>query len=158
VAPFTETLDLMGDGSLMLLLTPGHTAGSVSLLVRRADGPPLLLTGDLTYGAELMCRGQLPGVGRRRQLAASTRKVLALARRHPGLVTLPAHDPTAARQLLESEPGGPRSRWPVVQVVHGGAVLARPPVRGGTLVPSAACLRFHRHGHLRVTPGPAVPP
>jgi len=108
VAPFTETLDVMGDGSLMLLPTPGHTAGSVSLLVRRVGGPPLLLTGDLTYGAELMCRGLLPGVGRRRQLAASTRKVLGLAGRHPGLVVLPAHDPTASRRLLESEPGGLR--------------------------------------------------
>lgn len=85
-----ETLDLMGDGSLMLLPTPGHSADSVSLLVCRADRPALLLTGDLTYGAELMCRGQFPGVGRRRELAASTRKVLALARRHPGLVMLPA--------------------------------------------------------------------
>src|SRR5215831_13270169 len=36
LAPFTESLDVMGDGSLMLLPTPGHTAGSVSLLVRRA--------------------------------------------------------------------------------------------------------------------------
>lgn len=102
LVPFTESLDLMGDGSLILLPTPGHTAGSVSLLVRRPSRPALLLTGDLTYGAELLRRGQLPGVGRRRELAASTRKVLALAEQHPGLVILPAHDPTAARRLLES--------------------------------------------------------
>jgi N-acyl homoserine lactone hydrolase len=109
LAPVTETLDLMGDGSLMLLPTPGHTAGSVSLLVRRADRPTVLLTGDLTYGVELMGRGQLHGVGRRRQLAASTRKVLGLAERHPGLVVLPAHDPTAPGRLLESGPGGLRA-------------------------------------------------
>ena len=64
LAPFTESLDVMGDGSLVLLLpTPGHTAGSVSLLVRRAGRPPLLLAGDFTYGAEILQRGQLPGVG-----------------------------------------------------------------------------------------------
>jgi N-acyl homoserine lactone hydrolase len=102
LAPFTESLDLMGDGSLVLLPTPGHTAGSVSLLIRRAARPPLLLAGDLTYGAEILQRGQLPGVGNRRQLAESSRKVLALAEQQPGLVVLPAHDPTAAQRLLDS--------------------------------------------------------
>ncbi len=102
LAPFTESLDVMGDGSLTLLATPGHTAGSVSLLVRRGTRPPLLLAGDLSYGAEILQRGQLPGVGARRQLAESTRKVLALAEQQPGLVVLPAHDPTAAQRLLGS--------------------------------------------------------
>jgi glyoxylase-like metal-dependent hydrolase (beta-lactamase superfamily II) len=102
LAPFTESLDVMGDGSLVLLPTPGHTAGSVSLLIRRAGRPPLLLAGDLTYGAEILQRGQLPGVGNRRRLAESSHKVLALAQQQPGLVVLPAHDPTAAQRLLDS--------------------------------------------------------
>jgi len=102
LAPFTESLDVMGDGSLVLLPTPGHTAGSMSLLVRRAGRPPLLLAGDLTYGAEILQRGQLPGVGNRRPLADSSHKVLALAQQQPGLVVLPAHDPTAAQRLLDS--------------------------------------------------------
>ena len=102
LAPFTEALDVMGDGSLVLLPTPGHTAGSMSLLVRRAGRPPLLLAGDLTYGADILQRGQLPGVGSRRGLAASSHKVLALAEQQPGLVVLPAHDPTAAQRLLDS--------------------------------------------------------
>jgi N-acyl homoserine lactone hydrolase len=102
LAPFTEALDVMGDGSLVLLPTPGHTAGSMSLLVRRAGRPPLLLAGDLTYGADILQRGQLPGVGSRRRLAESSHKVLALAQQQPGLVVLPAHDPTAAQRLLDS--------------------------------------------------------
>jgi len=102
LAPFTESLDVMGDGSLVLLLTPGHTAGSMSLLVRRNHRPPLLLAGDLTYGADLLQRGQLPGVGHRGRLAESTRNVRALAERQPGLIVLPAHDPTAAQRLLAS--------------------------------------------------------
>ena len=93
----------MGDGSLMLLPTPGHTAGSVSLLVRRAGRPPLLLAGDLTYGAEILQRGQLPG---RRQPAPARRKQpqgpRAGRQQQPGLVVLPAHDPTAAQRLLDS--------------------------------------------------------
>ncbi len=51
----------------------------MSLLVRRNAKPPLLLAGDLTYAAEILRCGQLPGVGSRRQLTDSTRKVLALA-------------------------------------------------------------------------------
>jgi N-acyl homoserine lactone hydrolase len=102
LAPFTQSLDVMGDGSLVLLPTPGHTAGSLSLLIRRQTRSPLLLVGDLTYGAELLERRQLPGVGGRSQLANTTNQVLALKERMPDLAILPAHDPTAAQRLLES--------------------------------------------------------
>ena len=102
LAPFTESYDVMGDGSLVLLPTPGHTAGSMSLLVRRAAKPPLLLVGDLTYGADILERGRIPGVGDRRQLRAMSDKVTALRGRMPDLVVLPAHDPTAAQRLMES--------------------------------------------------------
>jgi N-acyl homoserine lactone hydrolase len=102
LAPFRESLDVIGDGSLVLLPTPGHTAGSMSLLVRRTGRPPLLLVGDLTYGLEILQHDRLPGVGKRRRLAASSRRVLALAEQQPGLVVLPAHDPTAPRRLLDN--------------------------------------------------------
>ena len=52
--------------------------------------------------SEILQRGQLPGVGNRRLLAESSRKVLALRQQQPGLVVLPAHDPTAAQRLLDS--------------------------------------------------------
>lgn len=102
VHPFTESFDVMGDGSIVVLPTPGHTPGSVSMLVRRRDLPPLLMVGDLTYEAGLLGRRQLPGVGDRGELARTTDKVLALAEQLPGLVVLPAHDPTAAQRLVDS--------------------------------------------------------
>jgi glyoxylase-like metal-dependent hydrolase (beta-lactamase superfamily II) len=102
LAPFPESLDVMGDGSLVMIPTPGHTAGSVSLLIRRRGSSPLLLVGDLTYGSELLERRRVPGVGDRDQLTKTTDKVLALKQRMPGLVILPAHDPTAAQRLLHS--------------------------------------------------------
>jgi glyoxylase-like metal-dependent hydrolase (beta-lactamase superfamily II) len=59
LAPFTRSLDVMGDGSLMLLPTPGHTAGSVSLLVRRAGRrccwPGTSPTGRTSSGAASGC-------------------------------------------------------------------------------------------------------
>ena len=91
--PFTESLDVIGDGSLVLLPTPGHAEGSISLLIRRGASPLLLLAGDLTYGAELLERSQVPGVGNRRRLAETTGKVLALKEQMPGLVVLPTTPP-----------------------------------------------------------------
>jgi glyoxylase-like metal-dependent hydrolase (beta-lactamase superfamily II) len=102
LAAFTRSLDVMEDGSLVLVPTPGHTAGSMSLLIRRRERSPLLLVGDLTYGAELLLRGQVPGVGAHKLLVETTGKVLALKETMPDLVILPAHDPTAAQRLLES--------------------------------------------------------
>jgi glyoxylase-like metal-dependent hydrolase (beta-lactamase superfamily II) len=100
IAPFTHGYDLMGDRSMVLLPTPGHTPGSLSMLVRRPGHDPLLMVGDLTYDAAAMEHDRaLSGVGSRRQLRESTRRVLDLKRRHPDLRILGAHDPGAAATL-----------------------------------------------------------
>jgi hypothetical protein len=39
--------------------TPGHTPGSLSLLLRSAGQPDLLLVGDVTYDATLLAAGRL---------------------------------------------------------------------------------------------------
>ena len=89
LAPFTESLDVMGHGSLVLLPTPRpHRRLGVTADPPRLDAARLL-AGDLTYGAEILQRGQLPGVGNRRRLAESSHKVLALAQQQPGLVVCP---------------------------------------------------------------------
>jgi N-acyl homoserine lactone hydrolase len=41
--------DVFGDGSVVILATPGHTPGHQSLLVRLANHGPLLLSGDLAH-------------------------------------------------------------------------------------------------------------
>jgi glyoxylase-like metal-dependent hydrolase (beta-lactamase superfamily II) len=102
LAPFTRGQDLFGDGSLVLLPTPGHTPGSLSLLVCRPDCPPLLMVGDLTYDAELLADGHVPGVGVRRRLRQTTAAVNALLQRIPELVILAAHDPSAADRLANA--------------------------------------------------------
>ena len=99
LSPFEAAHDLLGDGSLMILPTPGHTPGSVSLLVRRPGGPPLLMVGDMAFDLDCMARERVPGLGKRSLLLDSTRKVNGLASRYPDLVVLPAHDPTAASRL-----------------------------------------------------------
>jgi glyoxylase-like metal-dependent hydrolase (beta-lactamase superfamily II) len=99
LAPFQAAHDLFGDGSLVLLPTPGHTPGSMSLLVRRAGRAPLLMVGDVTYDVHRLEHERVPGVGNKAGLLKTTRSINALARRYPGLVVLPAHDPGAASRL-----------------------------------------------------------
>ena len=99
LAPFTATEDLLGDGSLILLPTPEHTPGSLSMLVRSADHGPLLLIGDLSYDTKLMRAGRMRGIGDREEMAETTELILALADRLTGTVILPAHDRCSAARL-----------------------------------------------------------
>jgi glyoxylase-like metal-dependent hydrolase (beta-lactamase superfamily II) len=103
LGPFDRAHDLLGDGSVVVLPTPGHSPGSISVLVRRAGRAPLLFVGDLTFDASLMAEERVPGVGSHADLVASTRRVNALRAIHPDLVVLAAHDPAAAGMLASAE-------------------------------------------------------
>ena len=98
LAPFMTRFDLFDDASLVLIPTPGHTKGSMSMVVR-STATPLLLVGDLTYDVSLMIRGRVPGIGDRRELEVSTKRVLELAARLGGAAILPSHDPETAARL-----------------------------------------------------------
>jgi glyoxylase-like metal-dependent hydrolase (beta-lactamase superfamily II) len=102
LAPFGSGHDLFGDGSLVVLPTPGHTPGSISLLVRRPGLPPLMMVGDVTYDAHVLEAGHVPGVGKRRHLRQATAMVNQMRQHHPGLAVLPAHDPGAADRLAQA--------------------------------------------------------
>lgn len=99
LAPFGCCYDVMGDGSMTLLPTPGHTPGSMSMLVRSVNLPPLLLVGDLTYEVDLLIKDQVPGTGDKAQLLSSFAKVRELQKLLPDLIILPTHDPAATEAL-----------------------------------------------------------
>jgi N-acyl homoserine lactone hydrolase len=99
LSAFAGSHDLFGDGSLVLVPTAGHTPGSMSLLVRQAGLPPLLMVGDLTYDVHVLEAGHVPGVGSRRRLRRASAMVNMLRQQMPDLVILPAHDPAAADRL-----------------------------------------------------------
>ncbi len=101
LSDFSGCHDVMGDESLVLLPTPGHTPGSMSLLLRSASLPPILFVGDLTYELDLLLKDQVPAIGDKEQLRASFAKVRALKQRLPDLIVLPSHDPEAASILTE---------------------------------------------------------
>jgi N-acyl homoserine lactone hydrolase len=41
--------DVFGDGSVVVLLTPGHTPGHQCLLVRLREAGPVILSGDVAH-------------------------------------------------------------------------------------------------------------
>ena len=49
---FTGEKDVFGDGTVVIIETPGHTAGHTSLLVNLPEMGPVLLTGDLYHRVE----------------------------------------------------------------------------------------------------------
>jgi len=108
IFPFTHAWDLFNDGSLLVLPTPGHTPGSLSVLLRQPGMPPLLFVGDLTYDVDLLAAQKVPGVGKLRGLLESSRAVNALRSRFPDLVVLAAHDPAAASLLAVALVGNQR--------------------------------------------------
>ena len=94
--------DVAGDGSMILLPTPGHTAGSMSILIRREGWVPILLVGDLTYEAELLDHDIVPGTGDPETLLASFGKVRALKARLPGLAIVASHDFAATEVIARA--------------------------------------------------------
>ena len=52
VEPLTNDKDVFGDGSVLILRTPGHTPGHQALLVRLKEKGAVLLTGDLFHFRE----------------------------------------------------------------------------------------------------------
>ncbi|RYF87844.1 MAG: MBL fold metallo-hydrolase, partial [Caulobacteraceae bacterium] len=52
--------DVFGDGSVMLIATPGHTPGHRVLLVKLAKAGPVLLTGDMWHLAESRAGRKVP--------------------------------------------------------------------------------------------------
>jgi glyoxylase-like metal-dependent hydrolase (beta-lactamase superfamily II) len=84
--------DLLGDGSIQLLLTPGHTPGHQSVCV----GERLILGADVTHFASSLDDHRFPVIGDDfAAQAASATRLSAL--RDAGAVVRPGHDPAVLK-------------------------------------------------------------
>ena len=85
-------IDVFGDGSLFAILTPGHTAGHVSYLVRTPTGP-VLFTGDACHTRWGWEHGVEPGsfTFDRDTERKSLLQLRALSERHPKMVVRLGH-------------------------------------------------------------------
>lgn len=105
LAPFGGVYDVRGDGSMILLPTPGHTPGSLSMLVRTSGWSPVLLVGDLTYSTDLLMTDTVPGTGDPEKLRKSFAKVRQLKKEMPDLVIVASHDDSALKSLVLAQSG-----------------------------------------------------
>lgn len=99
-APFGKACDLFGDGTIRLVFTPGHTAGSLVVVARNpASGRFALLAGDTGYKAsswdELRLPGPLVDADEMHRGLAWVRDMRA---REDCVAALAAHDPNPALQ------------------------------------------------------------
>jgi glyoxylase-like metal-dependent hydrolase (beta-lactamase superfamily II) len=98
--PFTQSLPLTRAGDVLLVPTPGHTRGHLSVVVQDGDHA-VFLAGDTSYTEELLLDRAPDGVGPDAVQELDThRRILQLAQTLP-LVYLPTHDPDSAQRLAE---------------------------------------------------------
>jgi glyoxylase-like metal-dependent hydrolase (beta-lactamase superfamily II) len=96
---FTRSLDVFGDGSVVLVPAPGHTPGSIIAFVNTPDGKRYALVGDLVWQTEgIAIPAERPWISRMlvdwdsedvRDLIVQMHKLQAAI---PGLIIVPAHD------------------------------------------------------------------
>jgi len=101
---FDRSQDLLGDQSVRLLPTPGHTVGHISVLVEMGECR-LLCVGDTMYSLRHLAIDQVRPIalskGAWRRQADSIRRIGDLQKSLPHTIIAPAHDDTAyARNFL----------------------------------------------------------
>jgi glyoxylase-like metal-dependent hydrolase (beta-lactamase superfamily II) len=73
--------DVFGDGTVVVIATPGHTEGHCSLWVRLKNTGPVLLSGDLYHYPEERTRQRMPESEKTSGTVESRQKVEELLRR-----------------------------------------------------------------------------
>lgn len=103
---FPKSLDVWGDGSIVLVPAPGHTPGSILAFVTLPSGRRYVLLGDLVWQTDGITRpAERPWISRSMvdedtgAVRRAITHVAALHRRFPELVLLPAHDARAMGKL-----------------------------------------------------------
>ncbi len=100
---FEDTKALTQAGDVLLVSTPGHTPGHMSVAVR-TDGRLVVLAGDASYTQQLMLEGAVDGVSPDENVARETlARMRDLTAAEP-TVYLPAHDPESAQRLRDMTP------------------------------------------------------
>jgi N-acyl homoserine lactone hydrolase len=93
--------DVFGDGTVMLISTPGHTPGHQSLMVTLKKTGTVILTGDLYHYAAERALKRLPNNDNKEQTAAARAKVDALLTKMPAQLWI-QHDIASNAKLRKS--------------------------------------------------------
>ncbi|HEX8742167.1 MAG TPA: N-acyl homoserine lactonase family protein [Thermoleophilaceae bacterium] len=98
-ASFGRAFDLLGDGSIRVVFTPGHTMGHMSVVLRTSERE-VLLAADAAYTRHALATGHQPFLMQDEHLfARSLREVQRYAEQTPSALVIPGHDMEAWEQL-----------------------------------------------------------
>lgn len=96
---FSESYDYYGDGSVVLVPSPGHTPGSITVFVNLPDGKRYAFIGDLAWQAEgVTLLREKPFMQSRladddtKAIRDNLKKVYAINKRYPEIEIVPSHD------------------------------------------------------------------
>lgn len=103
---FSQSHDVWGDGSIVLVPAPGHTPGSIVAFITLPSGKRYALLGDLVWQSEgINLPAERPWLLRRiineddALVRENIIRVAAIHRRFPEINMVPAHDSRAAAML-----------------------------------------------------------
>src|SRR5436190_2117938 len=103
---FRSAVDLLGDGTIRLLFTPGHTPGHLSVLLRTETDRHVLVIGDAVYTLESLREERLPLLtADDEQYRDTLRQLKAFSESDASAFLIPSHDPDAWRQLERNDSG-----------------------------------------------------
>jgi N-acyl homoserine lactone hydrolase len=98
-ATFGRSIDLLGDGSVRAVYTPGHTHGHMSVVLRLKEREALV-AGDAIYTRRTLDEGVFPWrVEDGHLFGRSLREIQLYAQTNPDAVVIPGHDMAAWKKL-----------------------------------------------------------
>ena len=96
--PFDRSQRVTSDGKVVIVPTPGHTPGHVSVIVVAGDAS-YFFAGDTTYTQQALVEGKVDGVSPNEAVSLRTMQtIMRLAQQQP-TVYLPTHDPKSGMRL-----------------------------------------------------------
>ena len=96
--PFPTSYVLTKAGDVVLVPTPGHTSGHLSVIVQENDSA-LFLAGDTSYTQQLMLQEAIDGISVDEQAARQTLQHIHTYTQQMPVIYLPSHDPASAERL-----------------------------------------------------------
>lgn len=101
IGPVGKSYDVFGDGSVVLVNTPGHTHGLFSAVVA-GGGRYVLLAGDAAYTQKSITERRIPGFTVDKVLAERSLEWVCQCATDPNcLLTAANHDPAVEEQVIE---------------------------------------------------------
>ena len=101
--PFDRSQRVTSDGKVVIVPTPGHTPGHVSVIVVAGDAS-YFFAGDTTYTQQALIAGQVDGVSPSEAVSLRTMQTIMRLGQERLMVYLPTHDPESGMRLAIGAP------------------------------------------------------